>query len=169
MGHCAIISHGVRILDDEMYFREAAEKLLRLLAESQKKPVHQNARDFSVGEMGVLRCLCLKEEPMSAGELSRAMAIGSGGVANLLNVLEKKGYVQRTMNPDDRRSVRVSLSASGRELVECKGEEAMRMTVGLLTRLGREDTEQLVRIYQKMLDIYENYLRSSDWQEGKKA
>lgn len=147
-------------MDDEIFFRQAAEKLMSLLAQSWKKPVHQNARHLSSGEAGVLRCLCLRQEAVSAGELSRLMDIGSGGVANLLNSLEKKGYITRTMNPADRRSVMVSLSDSGRGLAEARGQEALNLTVNLLTRLGREDTEALIRIYGKMLGLAEDYLRT---------
>ena len=54
----------------------------------------------------------------------------------------------------------VSLSDAGNQLIEEKQQEALNMTVGLLKRLGREDTEDLIRIYQKMLDIAEDYLRN---------
>ena len=147
-------------MDDELYFKQSAEKMLTLLTKSQKKPVHQNARHLSMGEVGVMRCLYLKSEAMSAGELSRVMDIGSGGVANLLNSLEKKGYITRKMNPTDRRGIMVSLSESGYQLAEAKEQEALDMTIGLLTRLGKEDTAELIRIYQKMLDIAEDYLKN---------
>ena len=147
-------------MEDEVYFREAGGRLLALLAKSQKKPVHLNARSLSEGEAGVMFCLFEKRSPMSAGELSRSMHIGSGGVANLLNSLEKKGCVCREMNPEDRRGVMVTLSDAGRQLIEDKQREALDMTAGMLRRLGREDTENLIRIYRKMLDIAEDYLRN---------
>lgn len=155
-----IIPHGVRNLDDELYFRQSAEKLLSLMTQSQKKPVHRNARHLSVGEVGLLRCLFLRENAMSAGELGRIMDIGSGGVANLLNSLEKKGYIRRDMNPSDRRGIMVSLSDEGRRLAESQEKKALDLTRGLLERLGKDDTEQLIRIYQKMLDIAEDYLKN---------
>ncbi len=147
-------------MDGEIYFHDAADTLLTLLTRSQKKPVHQNARCLSTGEVGVMRCLYEKQGSMSAGELRREMDIGSGGVANLLNSLEKKGYICRTMNPRDRRGIMVLLSDPGRKLIEEKQREALNMTAGLLERLGREDTEELIRIYRKMLDIAEDYLRN---------
>lgn len=147
-------------MEDELYFRQAAQTLLTLMTKSQKKPVHQNARHLSMGEVGVMRCLFQKQEAMTAGELSRGMDIGSGGVANLLNSLEKKGYISRVMNPRDRRGVMVLLTDKGQRLAEEKEGEALRMTVGLLSRLGKEDTEQLIRIYQKMLDLAEDYLQN---------
>ena len=147
-------------MDDELYYRQAAETLLSLLTKSQKKPVHRNARHLSTGEAGVLRCLYLKGDAMSAGELSRVMDIGTGGVANLLKSLEGKGYVARTMNPEDRRGIRVSLTDSGRGLAAVKERETLDLTAGLLARLGKEDTEQLIRIYRRSLEIAEDYLRN---------
>ena len=148
-------------MDDEIYFRQAAEQMLFLLTKSQRKPVHQNARSLSVGEVGVMRCLFENQVPMSAGELGRMLDIGSGGVANLLNSLEKKGYISRKMNPADRRGIIVQLSDAGNQLIEEKQREALDITAGLLTRLGRNDTEELIRIYRKMLDIAEEYLRNN--------
>ena len=113
-----------------------------------------------MGEFGVMRCLYENRTSMAAGELSRTMDIGSGGVANLLNSLEKKGYISRTMNPADRRGIIVQLSDAGNQLIEEKQREALDMTAGLLTRLGREDTEELIRIYRKMLDIAEDYFKN---------
>ena len=113
-----------------------------------------------MGEFGVMYCLNEKQKPISAGELGKVMGIGSGGVANLLNSLEKKGYVCRVMNPSDRRGIMVSLSDTGRQLVREKQLEAVKTTTGLLSRLGREDTENLIRIYQRMLNIAEDYLRN---------
>ena len=147
-------------MEDEIYFRRAAEKLLELLTKSQRKPVHQNARCLSMGEFGVMYCLNEKQKPISAGELGKVMGIGSGGVANLLNSLEKKGYACRVMNPSYRRGIMVSLSDTGRQLVREKQLEAVKTTTGLLSRLGREDTENLIRIYQRMLNIAEDYLRN---------
>lgn len=147
-------------MEDEAYFRHAAETLLALLTTSQKKPVHQNARNLSMGEVGMLRCLHLKGSALSAGELGRFMNIGSGGVANLLNSLEKKGLITRVMNPADRRGVMVSLSEEGRRLAEENEQEALSKTMELLVRLGKEDTEHLIRIYRKMLEIAEDCLKN---------
>ena len=147
-------------MGDELYFRQAAERLLAMMTKSQRKPVHQNARDLSMGEVGVMRCLYLKGDAMSAGELSRMMGIGTGGVANLLNSLEKKGYITREMNPEDRRGIRVSLSESGQQAADAKEQEALEMITGMLTRLGKADTENLIRIYRRMLDLAEDYCKN---------
>ena len=90
---------------------------------------------------------------MTAGELSRALEIGSGGVANVLNALESKGLIQRTQSPLDRRKVIVSLSDEGRAVIEKHKAEALDVTALLLSRLGKEDTEQLLRIFKRLVAI----------------
>ena len=152
-------------MDDEIYFRQAAEKVLMLLSKSQNKPMHRNVRHLSMGEAGILRCLNSKGDATTAGELGRMMGIGSGGVANLLNSLEKKGYIIRKMSPDDRRRIMVLMTDSGKALIQRKQQEAMNLTVGLLTHLGKEDTGHLIRIYQKMLEIAEDYLKHNPCEE----
>ncbi len=52
------------------------------------------------------------------------------------------------------------LSDAGKQLIEEKQREALDTTAGLLARLGREDMEELIRLYRKMLDIAEDYLQS---------
>lgn len=148
-------------MGDELNFRQYAARLLTLLTELQKRAVHQSAMHLSMGETGVMRCLYLNRESMSAGELSRVLGISSGGVANLLNSLEKKGLISRVMNPTDRRGILVSLSDSGYHLLEARQNEAVRITSELLARLGQEDTEHLIRIYQKMLNIEDNYIKEN--------
>ncbi len=147
-------------MDDEIFFEKAAEDFMELLAWSQKKPVYRNARDLSMGEMGVLRCLRTNGAPMSAGELGHALDIGSGGVANVLNSLEKKELISRSMNLTDRRRIRVSLSDKGEEMASEKEKEAKNLAMGLLRELGREDTEELLRIYRRILDITDAYLKN---------
>ena len=60
----------------------------------------------------------------------------------------------------DRRSVRISLTDTGRSLAEEKIREALRLTAGMLKQLGHEETEALLRIYRKMTEITDMYLSS---------
>lgn len=49
--------------------------------------------------------------PLTAGELSRAAGISSGGMTLALDRLEQAGYVRREPNANDRRSVVVRVTA----------------------------------------------------------
>jgi len=54
----------------------------------------------------------------SAGDLSRALVMSSGGMTNLLDRLEERGLVRRTSDPADRRSVLVQLTSKGKRTID---------------------------------------------------
>ena len=54
----------------------------------------------------------------------------------------------------------VSLSEAGSRLAREKSMQALSLTTGLLSRLGKEDTDALIRIYRRMLLIAEEYRQS---------
>lgn len=55
--------------------------------------------------------------------LSRFLMVTGGSVTGLTDELEKDGLVQRDDDPDDRRSVRVRLTAPGRKAFERMARE----------------------------------------------
>lgn len=50
---------------------------------------------------------------LSAGELLKEMQVTSGGVTKRVAGLERKGWVRREIDPDDRRQILVSLTETG--------------------------------------------------------
>lgn len=136
-------------MSDENYFEESAKRFLKTAMAAKRNPISKKAKELSAGEKGMLAFLSGQEEGITAGEISRRTGIGTGGVANVLNMLEKKGYIERRMSPSDRRSVQVFLSDTGRDLVRAKQQEVITATARLLQRMGREDTEELIRLLEK--------------------
>ncbi len=98
-----------------------------------------------------------KEGGVTAGQISRDLQIGSGGVANVLNILEKKGMISRTMSLTDRRSVIVSISGEGMKETARIKKEVTATIQAFLEDLGEEDTKQLLRIYRRALEIGEGF------------
>lgn len=58
-----------------------------------------------------------RDGAMSAGALLRASMVTSGAITNRLDKLERRGLVARAPDPRDRRSVQVSLTSEGHELI----------------------------------------------------
>ena len=81
------------------------------------------AFDDAVGRaMGLnptdLRCLdWLVDGPKAAGELSAGTGLSSAATTTLIDRLERKGFVQRVRDRDDRRRVLVAMTPEGRERV----------------------------------------------------
>ncbi|MBR1686245.1 MAG: MarR family transcriptional regulator [Clostridia bacterium] len=140
-------------MPDEVFFAEAADRLLGLVHQSRHRALQQNMHRMRVGEQGMLIYLANQPGAVTAGQIARDMQIGSGGVANMLNILEKKGYVSRSMSLHDRRSVVVAISEEGREVVAEKRREVRNTTAAILSELGEADTRELVRIMGRLIEI----------------
>jgi DNA-binding MarR family transcriptional regulator len=68
-------------------------------------------------ELELLACL-LRAEPdhrLSAGALMTQLQLTSGAVTNRVSRLEANGFVTRDFDPDDRRSILVTLAPEGKE------------------------------------------------------
>lgn len=68
-------------------------------------------------ELELLACL-IRTEPqhrLSAGALMTHLQLTSGAVTNRVNRMERNGWVTRDLDPDDRRSVLVTLTPAGEQ------------------------------------------------------
>lgn len=71
-------------------------------------------RGLSAGALDVLARLATADElGLTIGELARAADVSSRNVTGLVDTLERDHLVRRVQNPDDRRSVRVTLTPEG--------------------------------------------------------
>jgi DNA-binding MarR family transcriptional regulator len=68
---------------------------------------------LSEGRMGVLWTLS-RSGPVSLGDLAASLDVSPRNITGLFDHLERDGLVVRSPDPDDRRSIRASLSPLGR-------------------------------------------------------
>ena len=68
------------------------------------------------GQYKVLSSLVNGPDSCSPGFLSQQLDLSSGAMTNRLDRLERRGLVQRTPDPDDRRGVRIEATPEGRRL-----------------------------------------------------
>jgi DNA-binding MarR family transcriptional regulator len=71
------------------------------------------------GTFDVLTALRRAGEPycLSPKDLARHLVLSGAGLNGRLNILEKLGYIARLPEPNDRRTLRIQLTAKGRSLV----------------------------------------------------
>ncbi|GAB3685092.1 MarR family winged helix-turn-helix transcriptional regulator [Salinisphaera aquimarina] len=55
-----------------------------------------------------------RSQPMTMGALAQAMVMDAGGLAHTLKPLHRDGLVEIGVDPDDRRSRRITITVSGR-------------------------------------------------------
>jgi len=76
-----------------------------------------------------------KSGPVRLGDLAAAERIAPSTLTRLVNVLEDRGYLVRQPAPDDARAYLVTVTESGREVLERIRDEATSMLTDILTTL----------------------------------
>lgn len=93
-----------------------ADRLLHLI---HRKELHSGFMDryprlkgLTTLEIGVLRKLADNPEAMPTG-IAKDIGISKSTLTSAINRLEKHGFIERTINPADRRSFRLALTGEG--------------------------------------------------------
>lgn len=134
-----------------MDYRALANDLFSSLAKSSKAPFQKAPRDISHGEIGILVYLCMVQNGISSGDLSKFLNITTGRVATALNSLEKKKLIERSGDPQDKRKVLVYVTEAGRCMAMEKHEKGMIEIENMLRLLGENDAKELVRIVKRVI------------------
>ncbi len=142
---------------------KAVAMRLRRASQHLERAVRSNLGESGVDEYWELEVLLtLRRAPdfrVNAGELGRECQVTSGAITNRISRLEKRGWVRRDVDPDDRRQVLVSLTAAG--LAQADHIIAMKTQAErwafdgvdreLLKRIGR-DLRTLLRAFDQGSD-----------------
>jgi len=112
---------------------------------------------LSRGEVGALSALRISGPPyrLSPTRLSRGLMLSSAGVTSRIDRLERRGFVRRLDDPDDRRGVIIELTDEGREVVD---EAVAALAISdrqLLERLDPQEVELLEDLLRKFLALLE--------------
>ncbi|MFZ9428599.1 MAG: MarR family winged helix-turn-helix transcriptional regulator [Burkholderiaceae bacterium] len=85
-------------------------------------------------------------------QLVRWLSLSAPKLSMVLERMEAQGWIHRSPDAHDRRSVQVALSAEGLRLVRGLTPVARRMEQGLKKRLGAADHATLIQLLRKLAD-----------------
>ena len=97
--------------------RRCAEAALRVLPSFHRWTTAQVDRERLGGELSLRQLTVLyliREETPTLGYIARRLMVTPAVVTGIVDRLEKRGYVQRKADPEDRRVVRLALTEAGR-------------------------------------------------------
>jgi DNA-binding MarR family transcriptional regulator len=83
---------------------------------------------------------------MLTGEVASRMHITSGTITSLIDNLERKGYVRRSSDADDRRRVLVDITPAAQGVLDDLLPEVQQLTVHVIDRIGQKRQEALLEI-----------------------
>ncbi len=111
---------------------------------------HAATLDLSMIQTRLLGVLRDREPTMQ--ELARILELDKSSVTGLVDRAERRGLVQRTPSTDDRRAIRVALTASGRRHIRDVGAAFQRDIAAATAPLSPADKKKLSSLARRVID-----------------
>jgi DNA-binding MarR family transcriptional regulator len=125
-------------------------RLIKLHPEGGAK----RASDFNLFyRIGVV--LTHNDAPMTMSDLSAALAVPLSTATRTMDWMVEAGYIERVLDPNDRRLVRVALTKTGKQLYQTINEYIQRHAEELLRDFSAQEREQLITLLQKLVHSLE--------------
>jgi DNA-binding MarR family transcriptional regulator len=128
---------------------------------------------LSVAELSALNCIgncgkrdCRKAEiaadsaPDTAHHaMHETLAVSKAAVSQMLANLEKRGFIRREPNRDNRRQIIITLTAGGKAAVD-EGEKYMdELTSRIIRSFGEEDMRTFMRLLTRFAEVVDEEVR----------
>lgn len=135
-----------------MTFAEDAERELMELMVKNRHGAFSKIEKSSKGANIVIKVLARLGEPTNPKNLAETLNLSTARIAAVLGNLEKRGLIIRTMDPDDRRRINVSLTECGKKVAKVEKQELRNKIIRVFELMGEEDTKKYLELTAKFVD-----------------
>ena len=97
--------------------------------------------------------LTRRDEPVTMGELSKALAVPLSTATRMVDKLVEHHYAQRVADAEDRRVVRITWTDEGREMFEAICDHWRSHIAQMMSRLEAKERDELLRLLRKAIQI----------------
>lgn len=108
-------------------------------------------RDINARELHIVHAIGLHDHKTTS-QVAREFRMSKGTLTAHLNNLERKGYIERHRNPDDRRVINLGLTSKGRLLYRVHDAFHRRLVNSFLAGMD-DDDQQLIK--QALMNLEE--------------
>lgn len=133
--------------------RQLVEELRKSFGSVKRCMAFRHTSDIGLNraQLEVLFYLnCNQDQSASIKDLMRVTGTTSSAVTQLVETLERHGYVERRNSPDDRRVVLVHFTGQGREKLDTLHHNLTDMLLQLTEPLTDDELKTLVTLHQKI-------------------
>ena len=129
-------------------------KVTMLLMRGLGARMRQSEKRIEPPQVGIL--MRLSEKPMTLTELATHQVVRLPTMSKSVGLLVERGWLSRTIPPDNRRQTIVSITAEGRRVLDKMGRHAERHVTELLSSLTAAERRRIqggLEILIRELDI----------------
>ncbi|AIQ31594.1 hypothetical protein P40081_28200 [Paenibacillus sp. FSL P4-0081] len=138
-------------------------QLKRLHGAGLGKETGGNKSDINMTELVLMKGIADNstdsENNIGLPDVRGYLSISKAAVSQMLGTLEKKGYINRDLDKNNRRNLVVTLTPKGREILKNKDNEFNDRLDKIITHLGEDDVKQMITIVNRMIE-YTNKLNN---------
>ncbi|MCL1829796.1 MAG: transcriptional regulator [Oscillospiraceae bacterium] len=146
-------------MDNLDFVDKAFDELCHTLA-SGKKDMLENINRANKGELFALHFLTQQDVKVLPTELSTALQVTTGRVSALLASLEKKGYIHRETDKNNRRNIHVTITDAGRRYFEEETKSIKQIYSNVFIEMGKDDTLLFLNSIKQFYELSQKYMHS---------
>lgn len=90
------------------------------------------------------------DQPVMMSKVAQHFNISAPAMSQLSRRLEKLGYIERVVGEDDRRNVYICLSEKAKQEIRDAQQKMDETLSGVIAAIGTEDSDELIRILDKV-------------------
>lgn len=136
--------------DEEKRTLNAFIKLMRATESvNNRLNRHLAEADLTISQFGVLEAL-LHIGPLNQKALGEKLLKSGGNITLVIDNLEKCGHVERNRDPEDRRSMLISLTDEGRTFIKSFFPRHLKQIMREFSVLSPAEKDQLAEICRKL-------------------
>jgi DNA-binding MarR family transcriptional regulator len=149
------LSEDLRGLESEQVNAARFEELVTFMVWRQRRRFSQslNTLGLTMPQFLALMFVTAHGGRCAMGELAEAAEQCSATMTGIVDRLVKLSLVERKRDPNDRRSVLVSLTVQGESLLEKAKADRTERTRQLLSHFAPQERQEILRLLLRYLDI----------------
>ncbi len=107
--------------------------------------------DISVTQCNALEAL--QDAPMTLGQLTGELLLDKSTTSRVVDALVRKGYVERTAHPDDRRALQIWSTSKGIKLYQLIERSLQEQSMSLLAEFSPEARDAAIEIISQVASV----------------
>jgi DNA-binding MarR family transcriptional regulator len=125
---------------------------------------------LSATELSALNCLghccneknCGTTDQTAHNAMHETLAVSKAAVSQMLGSLEKRGYIQREIDRDNRRKIIITLTKEGNTAVDEAWKSMDALLSHIIKQFGEKDARHFVRLLNRFVEIVDKADNKAD-------
>lgn len=126
---------------------------------------NQTIMGVKKSEARILLCIDVlskkNECTVNISQISKKLLITPPSATEFVKNLINKGYLEKHINPNDKRSISISLTDNGQKLVDSLTQYFNSLFSGIIEKLGVEQSNLLIELLDKVNSYFDEWYSST--------